>query len=143
MSARAYEVPPEDDNDNDDDNNNNSNNSDGKKDEKTEIMMDGSFSNDRGEEYPVIAQLEVLYTISQTFTRRKIGGNIMMEEDDNEKHNVDVDSNIDSDEVEDSRERTMETAWVGVLEGWLDGHQPLRWKLVDNRPAWEFPMVGR
>ena len=45
---------------------------------------------------------------------------------------------------ESLKEYTMETAWVGVFEGWLDHeHQPLTWKLVDNRPAWEYPMMGR
>ena len=111
MSARAHEVPPEEDE--------TENNKDTKKEEKPEIMMDDSFSNDRGEEYPVVAQIEVLYTLSQTFTRKKIGSgmdnttmSLTQEEDTNNEN--------DTDENEDpKKEVTMETAWVGVFEGWL------------------------
>ena len=125
MSARAHEVPPEEENENNEE------------DIKPEIMMDDSFSNDRGEEYPVVAQIEVLYTLSQTFTRKKIGATIMASQE--------VEENNDEEEKEDhEKEHTMETAWVGVFEGWLydKKNQPLRWKLVDNRPAWEFPAMA-
>ena len=53
---------------------------------------------------------------------------------------------IDNDEEKEDhkKEHTMETAWVGVFEGWLynQKNEPLRWKLVDNRPAWEFPAMA-
>lgn len=132
MSARTHEVPPEEE-ENDENN---------KKDTKPEIMMDDSFSNDRGEEYPVVAQIEVLYTLSQTFTRKKIGSSITTTPQPQEEDN---DENDETEENEDhEKEHTMETAWVGVFEGWLSNrkNQPLRWKLVDNRPAWEFPAMA-
>ncbi len=129
MSARAHEVPHEEKYCVENQQGDNMVKEDNDKDEP---MIDDSFVDDReNEKYPVIAQLEVLYTISQSFTKKKIGRdgeNGVVDDNDNDNDN--------------DQEHTMETAWVGVFEGWLDhSHQPLRWKLVDNRPAWEFPMM--
>ncbi len=149
MSARAYELPQEEDEDDD-------NYNDDK--QKTEIMEDVSFSTSKDDDYPVMAQIEMLYTISQTFTRKKIGqndnnsgisttiattsttSNATNVADDGDEENS---SSEDKNKVDGEEEHTMETAWVAVFEGWIEGKDPLEWKLVDNRPAWEFPMMAR
>jgi len=127
LSARAHEVIPEETQDSRI--NTDVENDESKKDEKPEIMEDESFSNGIDKKYPVAAQLEVIYTLTQTFSRKKIGGK-------SEKHDSDA-------EEDEQKEDTMDTAWVAIFEGWLEnGREPLRWTLVNNRPAWEFPMVG-
>lgn len=77
------------------------------------------------EKLPVAAQIEVLYDIQQSFRRQG----------ESEKDN----------EGEDKSESKTKV-WVGVFEGWLngnpDGSGELRWKLVLNRHAWEFPLLS-
>jgi hypothetical protein len=137
MSARAYEVPPD------------------VKDEpeKTlgddESLVDDSLTDHNDdEEYPVVAQIEVLYTISQTFARKKIGDKEVAAGLDNHEEEGKEEEGVKSSDTEeearekDSKESTMETSWVGIFEGCFNGKHPLRWKLVDNRPAWEFPAVS-
>jgi len=134
MSARAHEVPPDDESDDENENRN---------DEKPEIMVDGSLSNDSSEEdvNPICAQIEILYTISQTFSKKRLGESFRSITAINNNNNSDDDeANIDE---ESDKERTIESAWVGVFEGWLNGKETLRWKLVDNRPAWEFPVMQK
>ena len=139
MSARAHEVPPEDEEEEED------NDEQSKNIKKTETMEDVSFtkSKEDDENDPVMAQIEILYTISQTFTRKKIGhdlaesiSSIGKRDDNNEEEK--------EEEHDEEEEHTMETAWVAVFEGWIDEKkEPLRWKLVNNRVAWEYPMTGR
>lgn len=85
---------------------------------------------------PVAAQMEVLYDIKRTFTIIEkseksdiIPGGKEMEEDEGNETTM-----------------TKSNVWVGVFEGWLngnpDGTSDLRWKLVFNRPAWEFPSLN-
>ena len=134
MSARAHEVPPDDESDDENENRN---------DEKPENMVDGSLSNDSSEEdvNPICAQIEILYTISQTFSKKRLGESFRSITAINNNNNSDDDeANIDE---ESDKERTIESAWVGVFEGWLNGKETLRWKLVDNRPAWEFPVMQK
>lgn len=134
MSARAHEVPPDDESDDENENRN---------DEKPEIMVDGSLSNDSSEEdvNPICAQIEILYTISQTFSKKRLGESFRsITAINNNNNSDDDDANIDE---ESDKERTIESAWVGVFEGWLDGKETLQWKLVDNRPAWEFPVMQK
>lgn len=134
MSARAHEVPPDDESFDENEN---------KNEEKPEIMVDDSLSNDSSEEdvNPICAQIEILYTISQTFSKKRLGESFRSITAINNNNNSDDDeANIDE---ESDKERTIESAWVGVFEGWLDGKETLRWKLVDNRPAWEFPVMQK
>lgn len=80
---------------------------------------------------PVVAQVEVLYDINQTFAVNSSGKN----DSDASKGN----------EGAGEETVTRTTILVGVFEGWLngdpEGHTDLRWKLALNRPAWEFPTV--
>jgi hypothetical protein len=113
LSCRAHEIVSEVDHD------------ENKKNDDSDVMVDESLEPFVDKKYPVAAQIEVIYSISQTFAQTLI-------EDAEEK------------ETEEGS-RTMETAWVAVFEGMLfDGNngseEKLRWKLVDNRPAWEFGM---
>lgn len=113
LSCRAHEIVSEVDHD------------ENKKNDDSDVMVDESLEPFVDKKYPVAAQIEVIYSISQTFAQTLI-------EDAEEKET-------------DEGSRTMETAWVAVFEGMLfDGNngseEKLRWKLVDNRPAWEFGM---
>lgn len=115
LSARAVEMSPADD------------------DLKTGEILDGdedpmadvSFSDDIDKKYPVIAEMEVLYSVAQTFTATPM-------------------INIDSEDKNGENEQTISSVWVGVFEGWIrdDGSNALQWKLVNNRPALEFPGLG-
>ncbi len=92
-------------------------------------MSDDSFSSGIEKEHPVAAQIEVIYSISQCFNRRQI------DPYDNQ-----------SSEIKNA-EHQIETSWVAVFETILSSGSDdrstaddiLRWKLIDNRPAWEFP----
>lgn len=90
-------------------------------------LVDDSLNGGIEKKFPIVAQIEVIYSIEQKFKQQKIEIN-------------NADSSADSDE----KENTLDTAWVAVFEGMLsdgtDGStDSLRWKLVENRPAWEFP----
>eukprot|EP00553_Chaetoceros_curvisetus_P003077 CAMPEP_0204612148 /NCGR_PEP_ID=MMETSP0717-20131115/245_1 /ASSEMBLY_ACC=CAM_ASM_000666 /TAXON_ID=230516 /ORGANISM="Chaetoceros curvisetus" /LENGTH=380 /DNA_ID=CAMNT_0051624101 /DNA_START=39 /DNA_END=1181 /DNA_ORIENTATION=+ len=91
-------------------------------------MSDDSFSSGIEKDHPVAAQIEVIYSISQCFNKRQI---------DN--------SNNQSSEMK-NEEHQIQTSWVAVFETILcdsayecTADDILRWKLIDNRPAWEFP----
>ncbi len=113
MSARAHEVPPDEDDEE-------------PPDEKTEVMEDVSFSTSNNEEYPIMAQIEILYTISQTFTEKKIGYMNMNEGKEHSERN-DNDGTLSPD-----KEYTLDTTHIAVFEGWIEGKYPLQWKLVHN-----------
>ena len=110
MSARVHEIFKEDG------------------EEETDIdhdLDDDSLHGGIEKNNPTAAQIEVIYSISQCFKQEPV-------------HSEELEIN---NEEED---RTVETAWIAVFEGMLsDGtegsEELLRWKLVDNRPAWEFP----
>ncbi len=118
LSARVHEITPDE---NDEDSN------EGVSDKDSKELVDESLNDGIEEQVPVVAQIEVIYSITQKFKLEKIEMN-------------DADSEAESDESE----KTIDTAWVAVFEGMLnDGvngsEDSLRWKLVENRPAWEFP----
>jgi len=126
LSARAKEVIPQEVN------------NEISKDDGSD-MEDSSFSNDITKQYPVAAQVEVFYKMSQSFrsTTFTVG-----ESDNESKVSSDSDGDGDDDDVE-----IMDTYWVAVFETYLDSGTGfgdsiegglLRWKLVDNREAWEF-----
>jgi hypothetical protein len=131
LSARAHEVIPEEDNEEE------------PKVSEMEVsdkaMTDDSLSNGFEKSYPVAAQIEVIYNITQRFRRRIISpGNVSMNiSSDAGKSDEEVNTVSDVEEPEE-----LQTAWVAVFEGLLHdgqkGETPLRWKLVDNRPALEF-----
>jgi len=116
LSARAVEMSPEED--------------DTKQkpivDGDEEPMADVSFSDEPEKEYPVIAEMEVLYSVAQDFSATP------MMNTENDEENA------------DKRNQTISSVWVGVFEGWIrnDESDALRWKLVNNRPALEFPGLG-
>ena len=116
LSARAVEMSPED--------------NDTKKDKildgDEDPMADVSFSNDIDKEYPVIAEMEVLYSVAQTFVAKPM---LRTESEEDE---------------EDFPNQTVNSVWVGVFEGWIrdNASNALQWKLVNNRPALEFPGLG-
>lgn len=102
-------------------------------------MTDDSLSNGFEKSYPIAAQIEVIYNITQKFRRRIISpGNVSMNAS-SDAGKTDEEGNTVSD---DEEAEELQTAWVAVFEGLLDdgqkGETPLRWKLVDNRPALEF-----
>ncbi len=153
MSARAHEVLPDDEEEEEKEDKNNT---------KPESMTDDSLSSDDDNndgDNPICAQIEVLYTMSQIFKKKKIGEvskstatfttpsatNASEHEEQSQSMQVkgtdDYTENKDINDDESKKEHTIETAWVGVFEGWIDGKHPLRWKLVDNRPAWELPLM--
>lgn len=102
-------------------------------------MTDDSLSNDIGKSYPIAAQIEVIYNITQKFRRRIISEDDIKHKISGDSEKTDGEENVGSDEEEPQE---LQTAWVAVFEGILDdgknGENPLRWKLVDNRPALEF-----
>jgi len=116
LSARAVEMSPED--------------NDTKKDKvldgDEDPMADVSFSNDIDKEYPVIAEMEVLYSVAQTFVAKP-----MLKTESGE-------------DEEDFPNQTVNSVWVGVFEGFIrdNASNALQWKLVNNRPALEFPGLG-
>jgi len=115
LSARAVEMSPVDD--------------DMKKGEifdgDEDPMADDSFSDGIDKKYPVIAEMEVLYSVAQTFSSTPM-------------------LNINSEDSDGESEQTISSVWVGVFEGWIrdDGSNALQWKLVNNRPALEFSGLG-
>jgi hypothetical protein len=103
-------------------------------------MTDDSLSNGIEKSYPVAAQIEVIYKITQKFRRRIISpGDTLINASSNDSEKKDGEGNAVS---EDEEPEDLQTAWVAVFEGLLDdgknGDTELRWKLVDNRPALEF-----
>ena len=129
VSARAHEVIPEEVEEEE------------KEGADPDIMVDESLKPILDKNYPVAAQIEVIYSISQSFRRLKI-------DKTDEPNATDVPSEDSKEEEKDGKsddvERQLETSWVAVFEGMLsDGTKstdnPLHWKLIDNRPAWEFP----
>lgn len=88
-------------------------------------MADDSFSDGIDKKYPVIAEMEVLYSVAQTFSSTPM-------------------LNINSEDSDGESEQTISSVWVGVFEGWIrdDGSNALQWKLVNNRPALEFSGLG-
>jgi len=80
---------------------------------------------------PVAVQVEVLYDVQQTYCPllTKSSGEEKKESKNEEEKSV-----------------TRNNVWVGVFEGWLngnpDGSSDVRWKLVLNRQAWEFPLLS-
>lgn len=132
LSARAHEVIPEEDNEEDQ--------NDTKNKGSDEAMTDDSLSNGIEKSYPVAAQIEVIYKITQKFRRRIISpGDTLINPSSNDSEKKDGEGNAVS---EDEEPEDLQTAWVAVFEGLLDdgknGDTELRWKLVDNRPALEF-----
>eukprot|EP01083_Nonionella_stella_P269456 911692_1 len=107
-------------------------------------MEDSSFSNGIDKQYPVAAQVEVFYRMTQSFesTTFKLG-----DTDNESKVSTGSDGNNDGDGDDDDVDvKEMETYWVAVFETYLDSGTGfgdsiegglLRWKLVDNREAWE------
>lgn len=97
-------------------------------------MVDDSFSDGIGKPYPVAAQIEVIYNITQKFRRQRIPEDLRI---NSAADNNDQERTVVNDDAE-----VLDTAWVAVFEGILDngknGSDELRWKLVDNRPALEF-----
>lgn len=81
------------------------------------------------ESVPVAAQVEVLYTIDETFTRPKLP----------------TEGDSTEGEKEEGQDVSQTTVAVGVFEGWLNGDpsgaKELRWRLSMNRPAWEFRLL--
>lgn len=116
LSARAVEMSPED----------NATKKDKILDGDEDPMADVSFSNDIDKEYPVIAEMEVLYSVAQTFVAKPM---LKTESEEDE---------------EDFPNQTVNSVWVGVFEGWIrdNASNALQWKLVNNRPALEFPGLG-
>jgi hypothetical protein len=129
VSARAHEVIPEEVEEEE------------KEKSDPDIMVDDSLKPIIDKNYPVAAQIEVIYSISQSFRRLKI-------DKTDEPNATDAPSGDIKEEEKDGKsddvERQLETSWVAVFEGMLsDGTKStdnsLHWKLIDNRPAWEFP----
>jgi len=116
LSARAVEISPED---NDTKNNK-------IKDGGEDPMSDVSFSSEIDNKYPVIAEMEVLYSVAQTFVAKPL---------------LKSESNEDGS---DENEHTLSSVWVGMFEGWIrdDESNEVQWKLAKNRPASEFPGLG-
>ena len=109
-------LPEEDEKSNDEDN--------------EKLMEDVSFSDGIEQPLPIAAQMEVLYSVAQTFTTTPI-----------------VTEKMDDDEsttTEDKKDNslTVTSVWVAVMRGWLrgdpSGNEELRWKLIRSRPALEF-----
>lgn len=123
LSARAQEIIPEGKEDDNDDDSELTNDS--------PPMEDDSFSSGIEREYPVIAQVEVMYSLSQNFQQKMIGNK------DKEGEISDGNNNEDK-ETDDEHESstTTESQWVAVFEGSMNGPSPCRWKLVDNKPFW-------
>ncbi len=138
MSARVHEVIPESE-ENEEENQGTSNSN------KSKPLVDDTLNGPIEQNYPIAAQIEVIYSISQKFKQKKIyipgmDTNSSDDKEQKEDSNSDSDNDNDSDEME----KEFDTAWVAVFEGMLtDGTKNsddvLRWKLVDNRPAYEFP----
>lgn len=97
-------------------------------------MADDSLSDGIERTYPVAAQIEVIYNITQKFRRQMIPEDLVISST-NDRKNI-------GGKATDSGTEELDTAWVAVFEGILDdgknGSDELRWKLVDNRPALEF-----
>merc|ERR1719491_757256 len=93
---------------------------------------DSSFSKGIEKPLPVVAEMEVLYSVAQTFQTTPIVT----------EHLNDSDDTNDSDDAPQKNDMTVNSVWVAVLHGWLrgdpSGNKELRWKLVNNRPAVEF-----
>ena len=112
LSARAVEISPED--------------NDTTKDKilngDEHPMENVSFSDDIEKEYSAVAQIEVLYSVDQTFVAT------LMFDDGSEE------------DKEDPTPQTVTSVWVSMFEGWIkdSASDALRWKLVKNRPALEF-----
>ena len=96
------------------------------KDGDEDPMTDVSFSNETEKEYPVIAEMEVLYSVAQTFVAKPL---------------LNPESNEDGC---GENEQMLSSMWVGMFEGWVrdDESNEVRWKLVKNRPTSEFPGLG-
>lgn len=121
ISAKAMEVLPDDLDDSD---------------KKLSSGEDPSFADGIEQSLPVVAEMEVLYSIAQTFQTKPIITENLVSADNNEKETDDDDKETDNNEV------TVNSVWVAVLHGWLRGdprgNKELQWKLVNNRPAVEF-----
>ena len=112
LSARAVEISPED----------NDTTKDKILDTDENPMEDVRFSNGIEKEFPVVAQMEVLYSVDQTFVATPM---------------------FDAGSEEDKEEPTHQavtSVWVGMFEGWIkdSASDVLRWKLVKNRPVLKF-----
>lgn len=82
----------------------------------------------------VVAQVEVLYDVEETFTRNK--PQIMTAEGES------------TEEKEPETEQfTAVSVHVGIFEGWLNGdpsgNQELQWRFAADMPPWEFPDLAR
>lgn len=127
VSARAHEVIPKEEVDEDEKNDDNG------------YLVDESLTPITDKKYPVAAQIEVIYSISQSFRRLKLD-----EIDEGSTTGSEKKKEEEEESKSDDDEQKLDTAWVAVFEGMLsDGpngsDNSLRWKLIDNRPAWEFP----
>eukprot|EP00559_Dactyliosolen_fragilissimus_P001906 CAMPEP_0184864906 /NCGR_PEP_ID=MMETSP0580-20130426/16279_1 /TAXON_ID=1118495 /ORGANISM="Dactyliosolen fragilissimus" /LENGTH=361 /DNA_ID=CAMNT_0027363855 /DNA_START=259 /DNA_END=1344 /DNA_ORIENTATION=+ len=87
------------------------------------LSSDSSFDVGKQTQYPVVAQVEVLYHTTQ-------------------KHIKKDTSSPSTDNRSDSKEMNKNSVAVAIFEGYLRGgpKQPncLEWKLAMSRPAWEF-----
>ena len=122
LSARAMEVlPEEEEKSNDEDN--------------EKLMEDVSFSDGIEQPLPIAAQMEVLYSVAQTFTTTPIV---------TEKMDDETTTTTTTTTMTDKKDNTLTvtSVWVAVMRGWLrgdpSGNEELRWKLIRSRPALEF-----
>lgn len=150
LSARAMEVfPPRDGEEGENENSTKSAKDTPLNDGASE--KDPSLEEDEDEsECPVVAQVEVLYDLKQTFYSRAAGdAESKSSQDEKIKKGMgDADgdgastSSSDRRKLRQRKSYTSSSVVVGIFEGWLigdpDGNKTVRWKLCMNRPAWEF-----
>lgn len=133
LSARAHEVIPEKNQEEEDEKVE-------KMQQDPDVMVDVSLTQGIEKKYPIAAQIEVMYSINQKFQRKHVGSVKVDHEKDDNAPLEDKGAKDSTDE-----EFTLQTSWVAIFEGILndgtDNTDSLRWKLIDNRPAWEFPEI--
>jgi len=115
LSVRAVEMAEEDEADEER----------SRDDVDDDFAEDISFSDGSEKKSPIIAEMEVLYTVAQTFTAKPM-------------------FSTEDKKGQKGKKQTISCAWVGVFEGLIGGevNDSLQWKLVKNRPALEFGSFG-
>lgn len=139
LSARAHEVIPENNEEEEDEEVK-------KMQQDPDVMVDVSLTPGIEKKYPIAAQIEVLYSIAQKFQKQSlVPVQIDHAKDDAPLQDKDGAKDSTGTGTDDDKEFTLQTTWVAIFEGILndgtDNAHSLRWKLIDNRPAYEFPEI--